>query len=211
MKHDVSIAEVQADWAKLCDLDRAKAIKSIIRSGMSIRQIATHLNCSDSLLRHLLSALDAPIEDRVLARQGKISTNDLVRRAKAAGLKRKARHREEVALERERSARHGANQISNWLAEHSLQGGRGEHVIEDVRWEYACREFDGSLPQFAASVETGLNELIGRCKPTRPMDDNADFLNWFHEWLCRWTFFAFPDPYVRDSALDIALEREWHR
>ena len=211
MQKILSISELQAQWANLCDLDRARAVKAINRAGMALRAIASQLNCSDGLLRHLLIALEAPIEDLVLARQGKISTNELVRRAKAAGRKREARHREEVALERERAARQAARKISDWLAAHNLQGPWGERVIEDVRWEYAGRERNGSLPPCPTGFEISFKELVDRCEPKWPMDDNVDFLNWFHEWLCRWTFFAFPDPYVRDTALDIALETESHR
>ncbi len=62
------------------------------------------LNCSPSLLTHLLQAGQAPLEDRALARQGVLSTRALVRRAKAVGIRRTALHREEIAYEREQLA-----------------------------------------------------------------------------------------------------------
>ena len=208
--HEELIHQLQNNWAKLGDLDRAKAVKTIHRSGMSIRNIATQLNCSDALLRHLLIALDAPIEDRVLAREGKISTNELVRRAKAAGLRHEAQHHEEVALDRERAARQAAKKIMNWLAGNSLGARSCERVIEDVRWEYALRDSRKDLPPSPKNLEIALPDLIDRCRPEFPRGDNADDLNWYRDWLCRWIYYAFPVPYIRDTALDIALEMVWH-
>jgi integrase len=80
-----AIADLQAKWHILHDLDRGRAVYAIQQDGTSIREIARTINCGESLLRRLLLAIQAPVEDRSLARQGKITTNELVRRAKAAG------------------------------------------------------------------------------------------------------------------------------
>lgn len=91
MKSTPSITRLQVDWHRSSDLERARAVHTIKQSGVSIRKIAAELQVSESLLRHLLHALQAPSSDRVLAKQGEITTNELVRRAKAAGLRRDAR------------------------------------------------------------------------------------------------------------------------
>ena len=70
MSNTLSIAQLQSDWFKLSDLDRARAVLTIHQSGISIRKIAAQLQLSESLLRHLLLALRAPACDRDLARQG---------------------------------------------------------------------------------------------------------------------------------------------
>src|ERR1035437_10183374 len=94
-----AVAKLQSGWHPPPDLDRARAVHAIKQSGVSTRQIALQLHVSESLLRHLLQALQAPIEDRYLAHQGKISTNELVRRARAAGIRRTGMHRESLQLE----------------------------------------------------------------------------------------------------------------
>jgi len=80
-----AVAKLQSGWHSLPDLDRARAVHAIKQSGISTREIALQLHVSESLLRHLLQALQAPIEDRFLAQKRNTSTNELVRRAKAAG------------------------------------------------------------------------------------------------------------------------------
>jgi hypothetical protein len=95
-----AIAALQSQWHTLHDLDRAKAVLAINKSGVSTREIALHLHLSESLLRHLLTALQAPPEDRSLARQGRMSTNEVVRRARTAGIRSTARHREAREFER---------------------------------------------------------------------------------------------------------------
>ena len=59
-------------------LHRQACFSGFIRDHMS--KVAAQLQFSESLLRHLLLALQAPACDRDLARQGKISTNELARR-----------------------------------------------------------------------------------------------------------------------------------
>jgi len=81
-----AIADLQSRWHTLNDLDRAQAIKSIYQSGMSLRNLASRLNCSPSLLTHLLQAAQAPIEDQVLARQGELSTRHSGARPRRWGL-----------------------------------------------------------------------------------------------------------------------------
>ena len=72
MNNTPSISQLQADWFGFSDLDRARAVLAINQTGISIRRIAAQLQISESLLRHLLQALQAPASDQDLARQGKI-------------------------------------------------------------------------------------------------------------------------------------------
>jgi DNA-binding transcriptional MerR regulator len=197
---------------KLSDLDRAKAVRNLRDSGMSLNQIASQLQCSPSNLRHLLLALDAPVEDKILARRGEISTNELARRSRAAGKRRAARHREETGLEQAREARRAANSVSDWLAEEGMSGPLGEQVIEETRRDFADRELTGHMPQYPSGVpELPRKELIQRCRPTTLPENNADYIDWYHQWLWRWAFVAFPDPVVRDDALELALQQQWKR
>lgn len=47
---------------------------------ISFRQLAKAVNCSDSYIRHLDMAAQAPPLGQALARQGKISTRELAKR-----------------------------------------------------------------------------------------------------------------------------------
>jgi|SRR6185503_12957452 len=132
MNNTLSIPHLQSDWTSLDDLDPAAAIRSIHSSGISICQIAAELHKSESSLRHLLIPLDAPAQDRILARRGEISTNELVRRFHAVGVRRTARHREEVEIER-RQARKAADQICPWLACVGLNKPNCEMIVDEVR------------------------------------------------------------------------------
>ena len=85
---------------------------------------------SPSLLRHLLLALKAPAEDQELARHNQISTNELVRRARAANTHRAERRREVVARERDKAGRKGADLICNWLVEEQISGPDGERSLK---------------------------------------------------------------------------------
>jgi lambda repressor-like predicted transcriptional regulator len=123
------IADLQTSWYSLHDLDRAQELKSIHQSGVSLRVLSSALNCSPSLLSHLLQAGQAPPEDCLLARQGLLSTRALVRRARTVGARRTALHREEIAYERELAALRFSQAIGRWLDENGVENVDRESVI----------------------------------------------------------------------------------
>jgi len=169
------------------------------------------LNCSESLLRHLLAAFQAPPADRYLARQGVISTNELARRSKAAGIRSSRMHREAREFERAQAARQGCKTICDWLANENIQGGNGEQIIEEVRWRLNMDEQNGKLPRLPAPIALPIFDIIQRCRPTDPSIDDFSFVASYARWLIKWSFYALTDPWVRDRALELALSEQFKR
>jgi lambda repressor-like predicted transcriptional regulator len=126
--------ELKRDWKQFHPLDRAKAISRIRESGVSMRQIAKHVGRSEALIRHLLKALKAPAAYLIAARQKKLSTNELVRRAKVRRLRRESESREAAEARRIESAHRAANLICNWLAGESIYGRaeKGSSIMSGV-------------------------------------------------------------------------------
>ena len=203
-----SISQLRSDWFKLSDLDRARAVLTIKQSGISTRKVADQLQLSEALLRHLLQALQAPASDQVLAREGKISTNELVRRAKAACLRPCAQHREEIALERTLEPGKATDLIGNWLLQTQLFGPAREMIVKEVQREFLAMKEAGLRPSVAAPYDMPTSQIILRTKPPALTDNRIDIVAWFAQWLCRWSFFAFPDEDIRDTALDLARQRQ---
>ena len=206
-----AVADLQSQWHTLPDLDRAKAVLAIKQSGISTRQIAQHLDCSDSLLRHLLAALQAPPADRLLLRQGKISTNELVRRSKAAGIRRTAMHRKTREFERTQASRRACKKICDWLAAEQMSGPYGEQIVNGARHLFAKAEQDGKFPKDAAPTDMPTAEIIKRCRPAELKTDAISFVARHAWWLARWAYYAFTDTSVRDTALDLALDEQFRR
>ena len=201
-----SISQLQLDWFKLSDLDRARAVLTIKQSGISTRKVADQLQLSEALLRHLLQALQAPASDQVLAREGKISTNELVRRAKAACLRPCAQQREEIALERTLEPGKATDLICDWILQTQLFGPAREMIVKEAQREFLAMREAGLRPSLAAPSGMPVSQIIERVKP--PTDNRIDIVAWFAQWLCRWSFFAFPDEHIRDTALDLARQRQ---
>ena len=201
-----AVADLQGKWHTLHDLDRARAVYMIHQTGVSLRELAKALNCSPSLLGYLLVALQAPATDRALARDGRISTRELTRRARTTGIRRATRHREALELDRERAALVGRQAILNWLAAENIFSSYGEQIVEEARWSLAIAEQTGKLPRGAAPPDMLTTDIIQRCRPAEPKRDSISFVAWYAYWLALWAFFAFPDAQVRLPALDLALE-----
>ena len=206
-----AVAKLQSEWHSLPDLDRARAVFAIKQSGVSTRQIALQLNVSESLLRHLLKALQAPIEDRFHAQKRKTSTNELVRRAKAAGIRRSSMHREAVEFERTQASLKGCKTICNWLAEQRISGSYGEQIVEEARRTLAIAEDNKTLPRDAAPPDMPTATIIQRCRPAEPKTDSISSVAWFAHWLALWAAYSMTDSWVRYKAIELALEKQFKR
>jgi transposase-like protein len=202
-------AGLQSQWHTLHDLDRARAVNAIHQAGTSLRELAKTLNCSDSLLRRLLAALQAPLADRLLLRQGKISTNELVRCSKAAGIRRSSMHRETREFERTQASRQACRTICGWLAAEQMSGPYCEQIVDEARRQLAIAGMTGKFPKDAAPPDMPAEEIIQCCRPPQAGINELSSTAWFGAWLARWTYYAFTDTTVRDTALDLALEEQF--
>jgi hypothetical protein len=205
MTNTPSIVQLQSDWFSFSDLDRARAVLAINKTGISTRKVAAHLHLSEPLLRHLLHALQAPASDQDLARQGKISTSELVRRAKA-GLRSTQPH-ETLTIDRDREIRVAADLLCDWLLQTQLCGSAREAIVKEVRHKFTTMKEAGLLPPVAAHPNTLVSRIIERTKPAQ-IDGTVDIVAWFAQWLCSWTLFAFPDEDIRDNGLSLAQEKQ---
>jgi hypothetical protein len=206
-----AVADLQSQWHNLRDLDRAKTVHAIHQTGTSLRELAKALNSSESLLRHLLAALQAPFADRLLLRQGRISTNELVRRSRAAGILRSSKHREAREFERVQASLQACRTVCDWLAAEQMSGPYGEQIVNEARRQLAMAAITGRFPKDAAPPDLPVEEIIQRCQPPEAGISEFCSIAWFGAWLARWTYYAFTDTSVRDAALDLALDKQIRR
>lgn len=206
-----ALADLQTRWHSLNDLDRGRAVKAIRSAGATVRSIAGSLNCSESLLHHLLKALQAPPEDRYLARHGKITTNELVRRAEAAGIRRTNKHRESLQLERSKASIRGCRTICDWLAGENISAGYSQQIVGYARQLLATAEETNQLPRDAAPPDMPTAIIIQRCRPAELKTDVVSFVAWFAYWLALWVAYSMTDSWVRYQAIELALEKQFRR
>lgn len=203
-----ALADLKSKWADLKhDLDRAPAVRLVHQKGVSLREIAGELKCSESRLRYLFEAAEAPPADLLRARKGLISTRELVRRSRAAKAVRAAKDNEKEELERRKAVQKGCHTICNWLKEENQSGAHGEAIAEEARQILAEAERDGKLPKAQFPREDmPLEEIILRCRPPEFVNADVGSVGWYAAWLARWAFFAFPSSVVRHQTLNLAWD-----
>jgi len=201
-----AVADLQAQWHILPDLDRAETVFTINRSGVSLRRMAKALNCSEALLRHLLRALGASHEDLKLARCGEISTRELARRSLMTLPGRISIHREALEFEITKTAIRGRETVRRWLVEQSLENPYGVQVTKEARWLLDKAEKSGKLPSGKAPLGLTTDEIIQQCRPPVPKAQNAEVVSWYARWLALWTYYAIPNARARQQTLELALE-----
>jgi transposase len=203
---DQQIDNLKQQWDQLSDPDRALAIAQIKKFDLSQREIARRIQCSENTVRRLLSILDAPATDLAAARQGKISTNKLLKRSKAERERRAQERKKNAEQRREKQAINGAKLIVKWLREQEIPDAYDEAIIETARDKFKLA-WQLGLPVPDTNAPAGLKpaEYIELCRPKRSMPENAERLVWYADWLTWWVICVFRDADVRDSALDKAL------
>lgn len=199
-----TIADLQSRWFMLHDLDRAQAIKSIHESGMRLKELAPLLNCSPSLLSHLLRAGRAPVGARILARRGTPSTRALARFVFEPGMRCSSRHREAIAFEKELAAHEGSQSILTWLGHQDVLDSEHVHVLKEAGVLIAQIERIRVPSREVFSVEYSFEEIVNDSRPTEPLEDAVRIVGWFANWLARWSLRWIQDSWVRLRAIDLA-------
>ena len=173
--------------------------------------MARHLPVSEALLRHLLQALQAPPEDQILARRGKISTNDLIHRAKAAQTNREFALREAEERKRVQKSIAGCKAICKWLVAEGLSKSIGEQIIGEARRGLAIAEESNRLPRNAAPAKMPVSKIIQLSRPVEENTDETSYIAWFALWLRSWAFYSMLDSWVRYKAIELALSEQYKR
>ena len=197
-----AIADLQARWHTLQDLDRAKAVLPLLRAGVSRRFLATTLNCSESTLRHLLNALQADQEDQQLFRSGSISRNELVRRSRSSHAHREVRLQERAEQARRESVTTGCRTILNWLAQDESRAFNAEQIAEEAKFRLIWSPPGSGTTATQPAKDVSIDELIASCRPD-PHPDELD-VNWNVRWLLSWLSRTIPDAGIRLDAVDQA-------
>ena len=194
-----TVKELRARWESLHDLDRAEAVRGIHETGKSIRSIATELGYrSEAHLRTLLKAAKAPLADRILAREGKITMSELAQRSVVKLSDDQLRDKE---------CKKWSISICRWLQEEKFSWAHQDTILEEARRDLMLEEVAGGPPSFTRPKAVSLAQVIERTRP-RDQEDEIE-IAYYARWLARWICVAVPTD-LRDAALADAI-RMTHR
>jgi hypothetical protein len=98
----VPLTRLAKRWKGFNDLTRAEVLAYHIRAGISRRQLALTVGCSESMIRYWLNLTDATHQERKALRKGKVTTRALITQIQ---LRRSHEAAEQLALEAEREAK----------------------------------------------------------------------------------------------------------
>jgi hypothetical protein len=152
-------------------------------------------------VRNLNRAGQAPIRDCILARHGKISTRELVRRGKQAEALRESR-------EREAQAAKVCQAICDMLDRKQWSSAFGEPLVDEARRYLAFAEAQELVPDKPLPpVALPLHEMLERLWP-KDTGDAIEDINRCAESLVRFVIAALPDSISRHRALQLALDKQ---
>jgi hypothetical protein len=205
----LAAADLKARWHELCDLVRPGAVCSLKHSGVSTRAIAFEIPASESGLRPLLETLQAPLQDQVLARDGKIPTSELIRRARADKALRAAKHKGTLNLKRQQQSVKGSKAICDWLVSEGVPTNFGAQIVGEARRYLINAEETKQFPPGTVPPGTPVAEIIRRSRPDQPKENDQSQIAWRAYWPAVWVNRAMPDEWVRYKAVELALEKQF--
>jgi hypothetical protein len=205
-----ALASLANIWPSLRnDVDRALAVAKL---KVSTRVLAEHLGPSEAHIRNYRLMAKASSRDQLLARKGKISSRELVRRSKLAEAERKIKDKEALDRKRTEEAQKACKTICDWLEGKGLWSSHCENIIDETRRILYEAEQNGTLPKCALpATGTPFDSIIERMRPPKSVNPDTESVGWYADWLARWTVFAFPDSIVRDRALNLAWDVQTKR
>lgn len=214
-----AIAGLKADWHTLNDLDRGRAVHTILSTGVSGRGLATALGLSESTVRLTLLVLEANPADQSLLLQGLISRNELIRRVKGTSspspinlisvTSRESAKDPEPEPVRAHYAGitnpiKGCKEILDWMRNIPLHGVYAIQTLKEARMELEKAEAAGSLPRDRAPEGMTAQEIARRCEPNR--EDFPSDVAWYARWLALSGFHIIPNNDVRGHAFRMAIK-----
>jgi len=198
-----AVTDLRSGWQTLHDIEKAALVAAILAAGMRGRTLAKAVGCSEGSIRRLHVISTATAEEKDLARRGALSTNQLVKQVKSRREDQSRLHRQARAAEHRAAAEHAAKKIVTWLTA-ELSSAYAEQVLDEARLRVA-RTTPTGKPQKKAPSGMPLGEIIRRCGQAVPDSGDVNVLERYVLWLMLWTYYAFPNRDVRDTALDLAL------
>jgi len=195
------LADLQKKWDQLGAVGRGEAIHKIHEAGVSFRELAKVLPCSESQVRNLDKAAQADIFDRFMAQRGQVSTREVVRRFEASKKRSALKEKEALDKKRKLEAEKGSKLICDWLDEQGVSPSVGAAIVRQAYRHLAEAEIDGTLPSWPpAPRNASVAQLIESKRPPDSVDPDTGSHGWLAIWLANWSLLVLPDGNVRHSA-----------
>jgi hypothetical protein len=187
---------------------RAQVVARLRDAGITERDIAFALNCSQSIVTRYVVA-DVPRGRRVAADTSqKINQppdqRPIPRSASVLLRYRPPQTQKGIAGERERLAQHRAQEILSWISSIELNDGQGLQVIERAGLLLNTSPLKAN-GEYLFDKNRALSDLLGIWSPKALSAGDRDFETLLSRWLASWIRFWIAQPIVCERALDIAF------
>lgn len=204
-----AVRRLQNAWYSLPDFERAHAVLSIIRAGVSRRALARALNIHEATVRNILLILEADEADLASFRRGAISRNELIRRIRGTS---PAHPDAELKSELDASdsdkeltsdPAEVCREILSWLATDESRSSNACLALwlALVKLEQAIKI--GALPRRRYQPGTSTEEIIRSSRPKLSRWATPPW--WYAEWILNWVICLIPNPGLCRDALKMAF------
>lgn len=205
-----AIAQLKATWFFLSEMERAYAVREIVKAGLSRRFLAKALNISEGTIRNLLLILEARLEDQEALRRREITQAELIRRVRGLSPRDYVRRSEptriasEPEYPQEREPFDLTETILAWLAASPPRAFSARLILEESLRILNRADKRGNLPVARPPAGMSVAEVIRRCKPG-PRRYDFFHVAFYADWACNWVVRLAADANHSREALTQAL------
>jgi hypothetical protein len=187
-----AVADLQCGWQTLPDVDKGEKIAVILKHGTSGRTLASALKCDEKQVRNFAKIASTTDRDKAQAREGAISTRELVRRANMREQRHAVAAIKRAKANREKRALSACENVLSWFIVERLGPADAEQIVDRTREHLVACEMEGSLPKMVVPAGMSMEEIIKRLRPFQRPD--LSLVEHYAVWLARWLYSRFPTP-----------------
>ncbi len=194
-----AVAQLRTAWFFLSHFERAKAVRDIVRAGLSRRFLAKSLHTSEGSIRNLLAVLEADPADQEAFRRNEIGLNEVLRRGRGLPPRDHVRRAEISSVPeptpdspapeypQEREPFDLTETIVGWFAANPARSSSARMILEETLRMLNRAARAGNLPLDRPPAGMAIAEVIRRCQPgPRGYDlDIAFYADWAFNWVTR--------------------------
>lgn len=201
-----ALAKLQSDWTSLPRSERCAELKRLVDQGISKRELARRLKCSQTLIRDFVHLAELPEQERLAVEAGTLGRKQALRRVRD---RKRMKHLPEPSpADRQRLIEKCAAIVEDFLRQHLREWywrqclWQIKAVVRQMRLEELKQ--GGGKPSHRP-LSTNPRKTFWECRPEGKEPSYApDMINWVVGWVAAWSRRVLPDSEARDAAIDRA-------
>ena len=201
-----ALAKLQSDWTSLPRSERCAELKRLVDQGISKRELARRVKCSQTLIRNLVALAELPEQERQAVEAGTLGRKQALKRSRD---RKRMKHLPEPSpADRQRLIEECASIVEGCIRKHLWEWCWRQCLLQ-IKAEFRRIRLEelkqGSSKHSHSLLSRNPRKTFWECRPEGKEPSYGPYLiNFLVGWVAGWSRRVLPDSEVRDAVVDRA-------